>query len=119
MWVGRLLPGEGHTARVSAAGASRRMMAFDRVELESTWQKQGEGELRAQGSSGYGLTKARVPCREQASLGERMQHARILGVVNSCLTEILELSQESLLSIHMSFQVRGAGRSLLPCWPDL
>lgn len=70
---------------------------------------QGEGDLRAHGSSGYGITVtgATVPCREQAVI-----RPRILGVVTSCLTEILELAQESLLSL-LSLPVRGVGTFLL------
>lgn len=55
---------------------------------------QGEGDLRAEGSSGYGITVtgATVPCREQAVI-----RPRILGVVTSCLTEILESAKKSVI----------------------
>lgn len=40
---------------------------------------QGEGELRPQRSSGYGVTGATVACKLQASVGEEMQPAQKPG----------------------------------------
>lgn len=57
---------------------------------------QGESDLRARGSSGYGVT---VPYREQAVV-----RLRILGVVTSCHTGMLALAFSA---------------SLLPSWPGL